>query len=92
MSINNLGHNKLVPGILLSISRATLLNQNLKKHVPHAIDLFLGGRNGKKSGMMLNTVLNAAEEIGNHLNEKIISNKITVHGSWGSTYNQFVFL
>ena len=74
MSISNMGHNELVPGILLSISRATLLNQNLKKYVHHAIDLFRGGRNGKKSGTMLNTVLNAAEEIGNHLNEKINPN------------------
>jgi hypothetical protein len=42
----------LVSGVLLSISRPTLLNQNLKKYVLHAIDLFLGGRNGKKSGAM----------------------------------------
>ena len=84
--------NGLVLGILLCISRPTLLNQNLKKHVQPAIDLFLGGRSGKKFGAMLNTVLNAAEEIGNHLNEKINPNKITVLGSWGSTYNKFLFL
>ena len=64
----------LVLGILLSISRPTLLNRNLKKYVLHAIDLFLGERNGKRFGTMLNTVLNAAEEIGNHLNEKIYPN------------------
>jgi len=42
--------------------------------VLHAINLFLGERNGKRFGTMLNTVLNAAEEIGNHLNEKIYPN------------------
>jgi len=92
MSIIKNDINRNVPGVLLSISRPTLLNQNLKKYVLHVIDLFLGGRSGKKFGAMLNTVLNAAEEIGNHLNEKINPNKITVLGSWRSTYNQFIFL
>ena len=44
--------NGLVPSISIRISGPTLLNQNLKKYVLHAIDLFLGGRNGKKSGAM----------------------------------------
>jgi len=88
MSIINLGHNKIVPGILLSISRATLLNQNRKKHVPHAIDLFLGGRNGKKSGMKLNTVLNAAEENeSSQCYEKTCFNTNSLFSSGRSTYN-----
>jgi hypothetical protein len=92
MSINKKDVNGFVLGILLRISRPTLVNQNLKKYALHAIDLFLGERNGKRFGTMLNTVLNAAEEIGNHLYEKITPNKITVLGSWRSTYNQFILL
>jgi hypothetical protein len=52
MSINKKDVNGFVLGILLRISRPTLVNQNLKKYALHAIDLFLGERNGKKSGTM----------------------------------------